>query len=151
MNLRKFFIRIFFTVLFIGISGGLILGQYKVNKNQLIGWSVLGFTGIIDGSHTAYTYNNRLFEQKFGSDPTGFFGSQSWRRLYDRPNFYNENFGVFNFDHIATDLKILGYISGGIIIGLGEKKKFKYYLYDFIISVIVISGTKRLTFELMRM
>ena len=138
-----------FIILFIGCAGT-ISGQYKINKNQLIGWSILGVTGVIDGAHTAYSYNNRIFEQNFGADELGFFGSQSWRRLYDNPDFYNKNFGVFNFDHIAQDLKVLGYVSGGVVIGIGKKKKFKYYLYDFLISAIVISGTKRLTFEIIR-
>ncbi len=74
----------------------------------------------MDGAVEGFDLDSRTsFERKFNVDTNGFWGSQSWRRLHDSPNWYNKTFGVFDFYHLADDLRKLGYLLGAILLGVG--------------------------------
>jgi hypothetical protein len=115
--------------------------QYKVPKSKVIGWSVLAVTGFIDGAVEGYEFDGRTsFERKYGADPSGFWGSSSWE---NKDNWYAKNFGVFDYYHVSDDLRKIGYITGGVIITLGEKQKIEHLLLDVGIGLLVSAGTKR--------
>lgn len=144
---------LFFILLLLrlSVSGQLPLlstGQqgYKINKPKIIGFSIVAFSGFMDGIVEGYEFDRRKsFERKWGADPYGFFGSQSWRKKYEDPNIWNEHFGVFDFYHLGDDLRKTGYVSGGIIIGIGGKgQKFKHYLFDFLISLAISGLSKKI-------
>ena len=119
----------------------LVQAQYKVTKTKIIGWTVLASAGFIDGMVEGYEFDGRTsFERKFGADPNGFWGSQSWR---NKDNWYAKQFGVFDFYHVADDFRKLGYISGGVLITLGEKQNWKHLLIDVGVGLLVSSGAKR--------
>jgi len=126
----------------------LIQAQYKVSKTKIIGWTVLASAGFVDGMVEGYEFDGRTsFERKFGADPNGFWGSQSWR---NKDNWYAQNFGVWDFYHVADDYRKIGYISGGVLITLGEKQKPGHLLLDVAIGLVVSAGAKRIGLNYIR-
>lgn len=87
---------------------------------------ILLLSGAIDGMVEGFEFDMRKsFERKFGVDPFGFFGSQSWKNRTLRPNIYNRLLGVFDFYHIADDLrKLLYLIAGGLIFKVAIENKW---------------------------
>jgi len=115
--------------------------KYKITKNKVIGWSILATAGFVDGVVEGYEFDGRTsFERKFGADPNGFWGSQSWR---NKDNWYARNFGVWDFYHVADDYRKLGYITGGVVITLGEKQKPEHILIDLAASFLISGAAKR--------
>jgi len=71
---------------------------------------------LVDGIKAGFEFDGRKsFEHKFDVDPFGFWGSLSWTRMYDHPNFYNKTFGVFDFYHVSDDVVKYGYLLSGFL------------------------------------
>jgi len=130
------------------ISGAYSQNGYKLNREKIYGLVMVGVGGFMDGAVERFEFRGRtVFENRWGADPYGFFGSRSWERLYTHPNFWNKNFGVFDFYHVADDMRKVGYIGGGIVIGIGggkRRQKFTHYLIDVGLSMVVSGGMKYL-------
>lgn len=119
--------------------------KYKLDKQKIIGLSTLAFAGLVDGVVEGFEHGGRVaFERKYNADPYSFFGSQSYTKYETQPNIWNQNLGVWDFYHVGDDLRKLSYIGGGITIGIGEKRPFKHYLIDALLSIAVSSTTKRI-------
>lgn len=61
-------------------------------------------------------------------------------------NGWERNFGKIDFYHVADDVRKIGYVGGGVVIGIGgarQKQKFHHYLYDFALSFAVSAVAKR--------
>lgn len=130
--------------LFFLCSGG-VDGQYKINKEKVWGWVSVGVAGFADGVVERWEFQGRKkFEEKWGVDEYGFWGSRSWEKLYSDPNIWNINMGVFDFYHVMDDVRKVGYIGGGVMIGIGggRKEKLKYRLIDFGIGLVISGGMK---------
>ena len=110
--------------------------QYRITGKKVAGWSMILVSGFLDGSRDAYSINRKVFEQKWSADPYGFWGSESWRKLYTNPNLWNKNMGVFDFWHISHDISVGLKISGGVMIVIGEPPKWLHLLIDFGVSLI---------------
>lgn len=127
--------------------------QYKITRAKIAGWGVLAVAGAADGMVEGYEFDQRKsFERKYNVSKTGYFGSQSWKRAYKGNNPDNgfksgfvQTFGAQDFYHHSDDLRKLGYISGGVIIGInGTKTNTKkwYYIIDFAASIAISAATK---------
>jgi hypothetical protein len=126
------------------------LGWYRISTAKLIGFGVVTLGGFVDGTVEGYEFDGRTsFERKWGSDPAGFWGSESWRSIYNdgdpslgpKSGFAKWR-GARDFYHTADDLRKLSYLSGSISIGIGGAKvntRWWHYLVDFGISY-AISG-----------
>ena len=117
----------------------LLSAQYKpFTKNKIIGYSILSVAGAIDGMVEGYEFDGRRsFERKYGVNTVGFWGSKSWTQKKVLGQ-------TWDFYHIGDDIRKAGYISGGIVIGIGKKQKFRHYVFDFLISFAISGASKRL-------
>lgn len=127
--------------------------QYRITRAKLAGWGVLAVAGVADGMVEGYEFDQRKsFERKYNVSKTGYFGSQSWKRAYKGNNLDNgfksgfvKTFGAQDFYHHSDDLRKLGYISGGVVIGInGTKTNSKkwYYIIDFAAGFAISAATK---------
>jgi len=123
--------------------------SYRITNSKLLGFAVLGISGGIDGVLCGYEFDARTaFEDKFNAKKSGYWGSESWRRAYKNgdpeqgyKNLYTRTFGANDFYHHADDARKIGYISGGVIVGLsGANQKWWHYAVDLGLS-FAISGT----------
>jgi hypothetical protein len=97
----------------------------KINIGLLVGLFLLALGSAFDGTVEGYGFDGRLsFERKYGVDPYGFFGSQSWRMVYvdnEPGQGFKSPFwkwlGAFDFYHMADDGRKYGYIIGGVLTG----------------------------------
>lgn len=125
-----------------GNSQPLKFGSYRITNTKLAGWVVLSFAGAIDGVVEGYEFDGRTsFERKYGANPNGYFGSRSWEKAHTKETLYTKYFGAWDFYHHADDARKIGYITGGVIVGLsGANEKWWHYSVDLGLSFI-ISGT----------
>lgn len=123
--------------------------SYRITNSKLLGFAVLGLAGAVDGIVEGNDFRGRTaFEDKFNAKKSGYWGSESWRRAYKNGdpeqgyrNLYTRTFGANDFYHHADDARKIGYISGGVIVGLsGANQKWWHYAVDLGLSFIV-SGT----------
>lgn len=126
---------------------------YQVNNLKLAGWAGLAFVGAVDGIVCGYEFDGRKsFERKYNVSKLGYFGSESWLLAYKnsdvqqgQKNAITKVFGAQDFYHHADDFRKLGYISGGITLGVSgtqtNTKKW-HYLTDFLIG-FAVSGTAK--------
>ena len=113
---------------------------------------MVAVAGAADGMVEGYSIQYRKsFERKFGVSKTGYFGSQSWKRAYKdgvQSNGFKSDFvrvmGAQDFYHHADDLRKVGYLSGGVVIGLKAQRNTKKWhtVADFAICFAVSSLTK---------
>ena len=113
---------------------------------------MVAVAGAADGAVNGYEFDGRKsFERKFNVSKTGYFGSQSWKRAYkgnNPDNGFKSDFvrivGAQDFYHHADDLRKIGYISGGVVIGLNTHKNTNKWhtVADFAIGFAVSSLTK---------
>jgi hypothetical protein len=97
---------------------------------MIAGIITLFFAGLIDGILEGYGFDGRKsFERKYKVNPLGFWGSKSHLKAYTDPNIYNKLLGVFDFYHVADDLRKGGYILSCILLG--------YYLDINLILLII--------------
>lgn len=127
--------------------------SYKINAEKIAGWSGLFIAGAADGAKEGFTFDNRKsFERKYGVNPYGYFGSESWRMVYrngDPVNGFKSPAhswaGAQDFYHHADDLKKYGYIAGGFTVAIGGSRvntKWWHYALDFGISFGVSAFSK---------
>lgn len=124
--------------------------NYEWNSEKTIGLSVIVFSSIVDGVLEGYGFDQRRsFERKYGVAPYSFFGSLSH---LNKNNWYARNFGVFDFYHVADDIRTWGGRIGGAVYGAGivipmfqnGGINWRHVLIDFLISAIATSGAKRI-------
>lgn len=126
--------------------------QYRITRAKLAGWGMVAVAGAADGAVEGFEFDGRKsFERKYGASKTGYFGSQSWKRSYkgnNPDNGFKSDFvrimGAHDFCHHADDLRKIGYISGGVVIGLNTHKNTNKWhtVADFAIGFAVSSLTK---------
>lgn len=126
--------------------------QYRITRAKLAGWGMVAVAGASDGMVEGFEFDRRLsFERKYGVGKTGYFGSQSWKRAYkdgNPDNGFKSDFvrvmGAQDFYHHADDLRKIGYLSGGVVIGSQHRKNTKKWhtVADFAIGFAVSSLTK---------
>ena len=135
--------------------------QYRITRAKLAGWGMLAVAGAADGMVEGYEFDQRKsFERKYNVSKTGYFGSQSWKSAYKGNNPDNgfksgfvRTFGAQDFYHHADDLRKLGYMSGGIVIGInGTKTNTKkwYYIIDFAAGFAISAATKSISMRWIR-
>jgi len=115
---------------------------YKITKVKAAGFATVAAASLVDGILEGYQFDGRRsFERKWGSDPRGFWGSESWRANH---TWYAKTMGVPDFYHMADDTRKIGYITGGVMIGIGMKdnRKWWHYALDIGISAVVSAGAK---------
>jgi len=116
---------------------------YKITNEKAIGFAAIAAGSLMDGILEGYQFDGRKsFERKWGSDPYGFWGSKSWQATH---TWYAKTMGVPDFYHMADDTRKIGYITGGVMIGIGMKdnKKWWHYALDIGISAVVSAGAKQ--------
>jgi len=127
--------------------------KYKVTTGKAIGWATIAVASAVDGALEGYQFDGRKsFERKWGVDPYGPMGSQSWRMVYVEGNpelgfksWFHEKWGALDFYHLADDTRKFGYIGGGISLGIGGAKanqNWKHWLLDIAITSVISSGAK---------
>ena len=126
--------------------------QYRITRAKLAGWSMVAVAGAADGAVNGYEFDGRKsFERKFNVSKTGYFGSQSWKRAYkgnNPDNGFKSDFvrivGAQDFYHHADDLRKIGYLSGGVVLGLNAHRNTNKWhtVADFAIGFAVSSITK---------
>lgn len=113
-------------------------GNNEVSKLIMLyitGIVAIVFASIIDGFLEGWEFDGRTyFEKKFNKNPMGFWGSRSWERKYTHPNLWNKYMGVFDFYHVADDIRKYGYITGAFLIGFYSG--FVYLIIAIVLSVI---------------
>lgn len=123
--------------------------NYKWTEQKMAGLYVLVFSAFVDGVLEGYGFDQRKsFEREHGVAPFSFFGSLSH---LNKDNWYAKNFGVFDFYHVADDIRTWGGRIGGAVYGAGvvipmfQKGgiNWRHVLIDFLISAIATSGAKR--------
>lgn len=131
-----------------------LFAQYKpFTWQKCAGYTTLAFAGFKDGMVEGYEFDGRTsWERKLGVSPYSQKGSQSWRSVYVNGNpdlgfksKFHEWMGAWDWYHRNDDYRKIGYISGGIIIGINGHKvntKWWHYAADFAISMAV-SGTAK--------
>jgi hypothetical protein len=129
------------NALFSQINLGSIRGtEYQINKEKWWGFGLVVAAGFVDGMVEGYEFDGRTsFERKWGVSPDNpFWGSNSWDT--GKNTGWERQFGVVDFYHVADDLRKVGYISGGVTIGIGaakRKQKLRHYLYDIGLSFVI--------------
>lgn len=122
----------------------LVQAQYKVSKTKVTGWTILAAAGFVDGVVEGFDFDGRTaFERKYNADPYGYFGRYQHKKKCGWKPFCD-------FYHDADDFRKLGYISGGVLITLGEKQNWKHLLIDLGVGLLVSSGAKRIGLHYIR-
>jgi len=126
--------------------------QYRITRAKIAGWGMVAVAGAADGAVNGYEFDGRKsFERKFNVSKTGYFGSQSWKRAYkgnNPDNGFKSDFvrivGAQDFYHHADDLRKIGYLSGGVVLGLNAHRNTNKWhtVADFAIGFAVSSITK---------
>ena len=134
---------------------------YKITRTKIAAWSLCAVGGVADGLLEGYLHDGRTsFERKWGANKTGFFGSESWRMVYndgDPENGLKTPLhgwaGAMDFYHITDDSRKVGYITGGITLGIGGAKvnqKWWHYALDFGISFAASAISKSAAYYYIR-
>ena len=126
--------------------------QYCITRTKITGWALCAVGGIADGLCEGYEFDQRRsFERKYNAKKIGYFGSESWKSVYKNgdpdqgfKSGFHRNMGAFDFYHHADDLRKIGYLSGGVVIGTQHRKNTKKWhtVADFAIGFAVSSLTK---------
>ena len=121
------------------------IGTYRITNTKLAGWAVLSFAGAIDGIVEGYEFDGRTsFERKYGVNPNGYFGSRSWEKAHTKETLYAKYFGAWDFYHNADDVRKIGYISGGVMIGIGGLVNTKWWHYAVDVAAsFAVSGVAK--------
>lgn len=145
----------------------LTFGQsLKPTKYDYVSFGLAALDGVARGMENAFHKNHRIFEQRFGADEFGFFGSQGWQRNYANNRYFasdgtfnkhkSEVLGNFGRDlkHTADDVsKWSGRFAGGTFalgacIDLHGKKKNKWAVISKGVLIWLTSSfIERTTYE----
>lgn len=138
-----------------------VASTYKITRTKIAAWSLCAVGGIADGLLEGYLHDGRTsFERKWNANKTGFFGSESWRMVYklgDPEKGFKTPLhgwaGALDFYHIADDTRKIGYVTGGIILGIGGAKtntKWWHYAVDFGVSFAASAISKSAAYYYIR-
>lgn len=138
-----------------------VANAYKITRTKIAAWSLCAVGGIADGLLEGYLHDGRTsFERKWDADKTGFFGSESWRMVYklgDPEKGFKTPLhgwaGAVDFYHITDDSRKVGYITGGIMLGIGGAKvnqKWWHYAVDFGVSFAASAISKSAAYYYIR-
>jgi len=137
-----------------------VANTYKITRKKVVGWSLVAVGGAADGLLEGYLHDGRTsFERKWNASKTGFWGSESWRSIYkdgEPSNGFKTPIhgwlGAKDFYHITDDTRKIGYITGGVMIGVGTKvnTKWWHYLADFGISFAASAISKSAAYYYIR-
>jgi len=139
----------------------IVAKSYKITRTKIAAWSLCAVGGIADGLLEGYLHDGRTsFERKWDADKTGFFGSESWRMVYklgDPEKGFKTPIhswaGALDFYHIADDTRKIGYMVGGVTLGIGGAKtnqKWWHYAVDFGISFAASAISKSAAYYYIR-
>jgi len=104
-----------------------------INKGKLIGLGVAIIGALADGIVEGYEFDGRSsFERKWGVDRYGFWGSRSWQGR----KFMGQTWDAY---HMFDDIRKVGYIGGGIVIGIGGGKSNKKVIH-FVFDGLIVAG-----------
>lgn len=130
-------------------------GRYEfANPTKMAGWGLIILASFVDGATEGFEFDGRKsWERKFGANPHGFFGSESWRRLYvggdpanGKVKGYQRHFGAWDSYHLGDDFRKLGYISGGVTLAIGGQQvnsKWWHYAIDVGVALGISMVAKR--------
>ena len=134
--------------------------QYRITRTKVTGWALCAIGGVADGMVEGYEFDGRKsFERKYSVSKTGYFGSESWKSVYRNgdpeqgfKSGFHRNMWAFDFYHHADDLRKIGYLSGGVVIGLNAHKNTNKWhtVADFAIGFAVSSLTKSVAMRWIR-
>lgn len=134
--------------------------QYKITRKKIAGWSLIAVGSAADGLLEGYLHDGRTsFERKWNANKAGFWGSESWRSIYKDGEPSNGLktplhgwVGAKDFYHVADDSRKVGYITGGVMIGIGTKVNTKWWHYavDFGISFAASAISKSAAYYYIR-
>jgi hypothetical protein len=137
-----------------------VASTYKITRTKMFAWSLIAVGGAADGLLEGYLHDGRTsFDRKWNASKTGFWGSESWRSVYvggDPENGFKSGFikwtGANDFYHFADDTRKIGYITGGVILGIGTKANTKWWHYaaDFGISFAASAISKSAAYYYIR-
>jgi hypothetical protein len=138
-----------------------VASTYKITRTKIVGWSLVAVGGAADGLLEGYLHDGRTsFERKWKVSKTGFWGSESWRSVYvggNPENGFKSDFirwtGANDFYHFADDTRKIGYITGGVTLGIGGTKantKWWHYAVDFGISFAASAISKSAAYYYIR-
>ena len=115
--------------------GGIYGGNYSFGKKKWGAMLVICGAGLVDGMLEGYGFDSRLsFERKWGVDPHSYFGSKSWDSDWNA--FERFKSSQVDFYHTADDVRKIGYVTGGFMLGrasLQNKRKI-HNVFDLGIS-----------------
>jgi hypothetical protein len=137
-----------------------VASAYKITRTKMFAWSLIAVGSVFDGLLEGYLHDGRTsFERKWDASKTGFWGSESWRSVYvggNPENGFKSDFirwtGANDFYHFADDTRKIGYITGGVMIGIGTKANTKWWHYavDFGISFAASAISKSAAYYYIR-
>lgn len=149
-------------VIDLGLSIKTKTDAYKIFAwPKLVGYSLVAFGGLKDGLVEGYEFDGRKsWERKRGVSHYSQRGSQSWRSVYIDGNpelgfksKFHKWMGAWDWYHRNDDYRKIGYISGGIIIGINGYKvntKLWHYAADFAIGWAVSATAKSVGMKFIR-
>lgn len=119
--------------------------RYTVKGKKISGLSVLVIASFVDGAVKGFDFDGRTSFHRKGwtSDPYSFFGSRSHAR---KKKWIEERAGVFDFYHVADDVRKYGYIGGSALYGIGstqQNEKAIHWIKDILIIITITSISKR--------
>jgi hypothetical protein len=135
--------------------------SYKITRTKIAAWSLCAAGGVADGLLEGYLHDGRTsFERKWNANKTGFFGSESWRMVYklgDPEKGFKTPLhgwlGASDFYHLTDDTRKIGYLTGGITLGIGGAKvnqKWWHYAVDFGASLTISALSKSAAYYYIR-
>lgn len=134
--------------------------QYRITRTKVAGWALCAVGGAADGAVEGFHLDyRRSFERKYNVSKTGYFGSKSWLSAYKdgvQANGFKSDFvrivGAHDFYHHADDLRKIGYLSSGVVVGLNANKNTNKWhtVADFAIGFAVSSITKSVAMQWIR-
>jgi hypothetical protein len=138
-----------------------VASTYKITRTKMFAWSLIAVGSAFDGLLEGYLHDGRTsFERKWNASKTGFWGSESWRSVYvggNPENGFKSDFirwtGANDFYHFADDTRKIGYITGGVTLGIGGTKantKWWHYAVDFGISFAASAISKSAAYYYIR-
>lgn len=110
----------------------------------IIGIIIIVLVSALDGILEGYVFDGRKsFERKWTVAPESFFGSLSWERAQTNSNLWNKYLGVFDFYHVADDIRKFGYVGGASLLLIIEPANLVFYFLIFGAIIIMSSLSKR--------
>jgi hypothetical protein len=135
--------------------------DYTWGKQKFISDGLLALACFNRGFNFGYEVDGRTFFDKRGYDPYGFYGSESWRYIYNNKNDASQGYvksiyahtGAIDFQHVADASEKYLMISAGISIGIcgnTYNHKWQHWVADLARGLIIGSLAERAGYKLAR-